>query len=47
MRIEELIGGLGAIENRSAGEILTEMLATRPTNGSIEHSPSESIEAKG
>ena len=47
MRMEELIGALGAIENRPAAEILTEMLALPSTNGAVEHSASESIEAKG
>ena len=45
MRIEELIGALGAIENRPAVEVLTEILALPRTNGAIEHLVSENIEA--
>ena len=47
MRIEELIGALGAIENRPAVEGLMEILALPRTNGAVEHLASESIEAKG
>ena len=47
MRMEELIGALGAIENRPAVEILTEMLALPRTNGAIEHLVSETIESNG
>ena len=47
MRMEELIGALGAIENRPAAEILTEMLASPPTNGATKHTASEGVEAIG
>jgi hypothetical protein len=47
MRMEDLIGTLGALENRYAVEILDEMLALPATNGAVEHSASEGVEANG
>lgn len=47
MRMEELLGSLGVLEKRYAGEILTEMLALPATNGAVEHSASEGVEANG
>ena len=47
MRIEDLISALGVIENRYAVEILNEMLALPTTNGAVEHSASEGVEANG
>ena len=43
----DLIGSLGAIENRYAVEILNEMLALPATNGAVKHPVSEFVEAAG
>jgi hypothetical protein len=43
MCMEDLIGTLGAIENRYAVEILDEMLALSATNGAVEHPIPENV----
>jgi hypothetical protein len=36
MRLEDLIGTLGVIEDRPAADVITDMLAAGPTNGAAE-----------
>jgi hypothetical protein len=46
MRLEDLIGALAVIEDRPAGDILTDMLASRDINGPPVQQQAEETNAK-
>jgi hypothetical protein len=45
MRLEDLIGALGIIEERPASDVLTDILAARATNGAPRQFPPDGAEA--
>lgn len=47
LRLEELLGTLGLIEGRYAGEILNEMLQGTPTNGAVPHPQANGVPPVG
>jgi len=46
MRVEDLVGALGIIENRTAVEILNEILQPKPLNGVLPREPVNGVTAE-